>query len=660
MGAAVNAFAWRLALTLARALEPHERDAVCGDLIESHTSGAHALRSIAGLVARRQSTEWLDWHPWLALVTMAIPAGVLLSHWSRGWADGHAIYAFIYIQRWSDAYLENPGSRREMLTLASIFLLHAITLAAWSWTAGRALGALSRRTTWLTGIVFCLLVFGATVGTSTVPRSNNHTVFGQHFYAVVFPRLIRLVCVIAPALVGIYSQRRPMSIRAAVVAGAAVVSLTVGSMRWPAESFLPFAIFWPTCYLIAASIRAHKAMKQVAVIGLVALVMPTSTFAQASEDYTQWRGAQRDGSASSFRPPPAWPQSLTRRWSVDVGEGYATPLVVSETAFVFSRQNGREVMTSLDIATGAVRWQSGYAAAFTPSQPITAHGSGPKATPVYAGGFLFTQGISGIVSAFDAATGKILWQTAEPSEHPFFSAAVSPLVEGDLVIVHPGNYGPLTAFETRTGRVAWTVGGGGYFASPIAVDIGGTRQIVSATQDAVVGVTPRGELLWRHPWIGGNGSTTPVFNDGLIIVSDGNQVVGIRAERRGEQWVVGQAWVTPDVAMSLSNPVVVNDVLYGMSTKQRGQFFALDAKTGATLWLGEPRVATNTALVKAGELLFLLKDDSELIVARADRQAFQPIARYRVAASPTWAQPAISRNRILVKDVGTLTLWTVD
>jgi hypothetical protein len=46
-------------------------------------------------------------------------------------------------------------------------------------------------------------------------------------------------------------------------------------------------------------------------------------------------------------------------------------------------------------------------------------------------------------------------------------------------------------------------------------------------------------------------------------------------------------------------------------------------------------------------------------VARASRAGFEPIARYAVADSPTWAQPAISGNRFFVKDVGRLTLWTV-
>jgi outer membrane protein assembly factor BamB len=110
----------------------------------------------------------------------------------------------------------------------------------------------------------------------------------------------------------------------------------------------------------------------------------------------------------------------------------------------------------------------------------------------------------------------------------------------------------------------------------------------------------------------------------------------------------------------LSNPVVVGDTLFGLSEKGRGQFFALEAKTGKVLWLGPSRQASNTAIVKAGNLLLLLDDDGELIVARSSKTEFEPLKRYSVADSATWAQPTVSGNRIFVKDVTSLSLWTLN
>jgi outer membrane protein assembly factor BamB len=112
--------------------------------------------------------------------------------------------------------------------------------------------------------------------------------------------------------------------------------------------------------------------------------------------------------------------------------------------------------------------------------------------------------------------------------------------------------------------------------------------------------------------------------------------------------------------MFMSNPVLVGDTLYGLSQRASGQFFALDAKTGKVLWLGPARQATNTALVKSNDLIFLLNDDAELIVAKSNPAGLETFRRYTVADSPTWAQPVISGSRVFVKDLTNLALWTLN
>lgn len=380
------------------------------------------------------------------------------------------------------------------------------------------------------------------------------------------------------------------------------------------------------------------------------------------QDYPQWRGQNRDGAASAFVAPMSWPENLTRRWKVDVGEGYATPIVIGNTVYVFTHRDGNEILTALDADTGVERWRSSYPAAYTPSPAAAAHGAGPKATPLFHEGKLFTLGISGIVTAFDATTGTRLWQTPAPAEHPYFSAASSPVGDKDIAIVHPGNYGPLTAFDTATGAVRWTAGDGGFFASPMIVTLEGARQVISATQKSIIGVSlTDGALLWQYPWPGNAGGPTPVLDGETIIVSGLNAgTAAFKATRRDGKWVTNTLWETKDVSMYVSTPVVIDGTLFGLSHRASGQFFAVDAQTGKTAWLGQPREAANTAIVKAGELLFLLNDDAELIVARGSRTGFEPLKRYTVADSATWAQPAISRNRLFIKDVASLALWTLN
>jgi outer membrane protein assembly factor BamB len=110
----------------------------------------------------------------------------------------------------------------------------------------------------------------------------------------------------------------------------------------------------------------------------------------------------------------------------------------------------------------------------------------------------------------------------------------------------------------------------------------------------------------------------------------------------------------------MSSPVLAGGRIFGFSHKNKGQFFAVDAATGKTLWLSEGRQGENAAVLAAGDALLLLTNDGELIVAKKDAKAFAPIATYTVADSATWAHPALVGTTLLVKDHETLAQWRIE
>ena len=109
--------------------------------------------------------------------------------------------------------------------------------------------------------------------------------------------------------------------------------------------------------------------------------------------------------------------------------------------------------------------------------------------------------------------------------------------------------------------------------------------------------------------------------------------------------------------MYMSSPVLAGNLMFGFSHKNKGQFFCLDANTGETKWLGDPRQGDNASILQVGGRLLLLKDDAELIVAQASAQGFAPLRRYKVADSPTWAHPLPLENGLVIKDADSLTFW---
>ena len=390
-------------------------------------------------------------------------------------------------------------------------------------------------------------------------------------------------------------------------------------------------------------------------------VYTISASSQSSLDYPGWRGQQRDGSASAFTEPASWPERLVRRWSVGVGEGYATPIVVGDMVYAFTRRDANEVMLAVRVASGEVAWQTGYAAPFAPQYNARAHGSGPKSTPVFYSGKLYALGINGTMTAFDAATGKIVWQKPAPSEQPEYGAASSPVAEKGLVMVHHGNYEPLTAFDANTGDVKWKAGDAGAFASPVLVDIAGVRHVVTVTQRSIAGISLDGKVLWTYPWPRDISAITPVaYGDMVIVGSQNARVAAVKVTGRGGRLSADTGWESPDIQLYISNPVIVGDTLFGVSRRGGGQLFSLDAKTGKARWLGSPRQVAHAAIAKANNLIFVLSEGGDLIVGRNTETGFDVVKQYKVADTATWAQPAISGNRFFVKDASSLTLWTLN
>ena len=395
---------------------------------------------------------------------------------------------------------------------------------------------------------------------------------------------------------------------------------------------------------------------------LVVGVMPAT-----AQNWPQWRGANRDG-AAVFTAPKTWPETLTLKWKVDVGTGYAAPITVGDRVYAFSRQGEDEVMRALDAATGKTIWETKYNASYKPNPAATrTHGTGPKSTPTLADGRLFTLGMTGAVTAFDAGSGQLLWQKPGGPVEPLYHTAMSPLVDNGMVIVHVGGHGngALTAFDARSGDVKWRWDGDGpAYGSPVAAALGGTRQVVTMTQDNLVGVSAAtGALLWRRPYTvrATRNAVTPIIHGQTIVVSGlGMPVTGFRVQNRSGTWTFEDVWTNNDVTMDMSTGVLIGSSIYGFSPRNSGQFFAIDAITGQTLWLSEPRQGDNAAIVRAGDLWFALETDAELVVARANPKQFEILKRYTVAEAATWAQPVLSGRRIFVKDVSNISLWTVD
>lgn len=433
-----------------------------------------------------------------------------------------------------------------------------------------------------------------------------------------------------------------------------------------------------------AQVRSIVVCSAIAVLASAAL----------AQDWPQWRGPNRDGKAA-FNAPQAWPKTLVQKWRVVVGEGVATPALAGDRLYVFSRQDGNEVIRCLDAASGKEIWQDKYE-----TQGVTgpaARFSGPRSSPAVADGRVVTLGVRGIVSCLDAATGKKVWRKDDfQGATPRFATACSPMIADGLCVLQlGGDAGAVVAYNLADGQEKWRWAGGdaASYSSPALITVGGIKLVVVMTERRVVGVNlADGKLAWETPFavqgMRGYNACTPIIVDGQTVAysGGGRGTFAVKIEKTGDTFAVKQAWANPDKAVQFNTPVAKDGLLYGLSATD--ELFCLDLATGKALWgtpiggrgaagqagpagapgeggrrggmgMGGPRPGYGS-IVDAGSVLVALTPAMELVVFKPGNAQYAEVARTKVAQSATYAHPVLSGNRIFVKDEDAVTLWTLE
>lgn len=401
------------------------------------------------------------------------------------------------------------------------------------------------------------------------------------------------------------------------------------------------------------------------------MVLALAALAVRAQEWTQWRGPARDGSVSGKNVPAAWPESLKQSWRVEVGEGYSSPVVADGRVFVHGRRDPEETVAGISLADGKVLWQQTYQATFKKNQYAVEMAKGPNSTPLVIGNRLFTLGVTGVLNAWDTASGKLLWtrdfSKAIDTSKLFCGTAASPLLVDGRLVVQVGSDihgGQTLALNPATGATEWEWRGPGPgYASPVVIEVGGTKQIVTMTEGSIVGIDGKsGKELWSaaFPDEWHENITTPLWTGTHLIVSGTRQ--GTHAytlKQTGGKWEATEIWKNPDIAMYMSSPVFGDGLIYGHSSKKKGQFFAIDARTGAVRWTTEGREGEHASLLLTPQHVVFLTNNADLIVAKRGTPAFAVERRYDdVAKAATWSMPVLLGSNILVRDATGLMLLT--
>src|SRR5262249_113252 len=263
----------------------------------------------------------------------------------------------------------------------------------------------------------------------------------------------------------------------------------------------------------------------------------------------------------------AWTEAPKVLWKQEVGPGHSSPVVAGGKVFLHTKVKEKakeeEEVTAYDAASGKLLWHTSYPRTKF-SSPF---GTGPQATPSVAGGKVYSFGATGVLTCLEADGGKKIWQVDTLKEfgarNLFFGAACSPLVEDGKVLVNVGGKGAsVVAFTKDKGEVAWkALDAPASYSSPIAFGKGKERQVVFLTQQGLASFRPSdGEVFWQFPLMDklNESSTTPVHLDDFLLASSVTYgSLGLRLTGKDSKPAAEEMWKNPTLTCYFATPVPV-------------------------------------------------------------------------------------------------------
>jgi len=249
---------------------------------------------------------------------------------------------------------------------------------------------------------------------------------------------------------------------------------------------------------------------------LAAIIITTLSSTAQGEDWTQYRGPTHDG-VSSEKILKEWPANGPRElWKTPLTAGFSSFAVGGGKAFTLVKRSvdgaDQEVCVALDAMSGKEIWAAPlgiakYEGGGDSGAPDNKGGDGPRSTPSFDDGHVYTLSARLILKCLDAADGKEIWTKDLVKDYRgrviMWESAASPVIDGDLILVAGGGPGQaLLAFDKKDGHVAWKGQDDAMtHSTPVVATILGARQVIFFTQKGLVGVAVKtGEVLWRYPF----------------------------------------------------------------------------------------------------------------------------------------------------------------
>lgn len=382
-----------------------------------------------------------------------------------------------------------------------------------------------------------------------------------------------------------------------------------------------------------------------------AALLPDET---TEKDWPGFRGPIRDGRVPGIQFSADWSAPPRELWRQQVGVGWSSFTVIGGYVFTQEQRGDWELVTCYHADTGENVWVNRAKTRHEDSM-----GSGPRATPTFDQGKLYTLGATGLLQCLDAATGETIWkqELAETLQvkKPTWGFSCSPLIVDDLLIVgtREDKSKSLIAFDRVSGDMAWSRGdaSNGYSSPHFAV-LSGAPHILMMSDSGLHAFAPQtGDALWEHPW---KISTTPRCVQPLIVDAD-SVMIGttgalgsrlLRVQHKDGAWDIEEKWTTKRFRPYFNDLVMHQGHAYGFDGDRLA---CINLATGERHWEGK-RYGGQVLLLAAMDMLLILSERGDVALVNATPEGFTEVAAFKALTGKTWNHPVVAQGKLFVRN----------
>lgn len=408
----------------------------------------------------------------------------------------------------------------------------------------------------------------------------------------------------------------------------------------------------------------HRSFRTALITIVSALSLPVIVSNRTLDDWSQWRGNNRDGISAERGLLKDWPAGGPKlAWTVKgAGEGYSSFAVAGGKVYTLGARGGTEYTMAFDEATGKKLWEVATGSRFRNDR-----GDGPRATPTIDGGQVYAFGASGDLAVLDAATGKIAWKINVLEKfggrNITWGLSESPLVMPDRILINAGGANAsIVAVSRKDGSLIWKSGNdeAGY-SSGILLPFQGIPQAIFFSASHGVAVDARdGRQLWTYGKASNSTANvaTPIARGNKVFFSSdyGTGAGLVALSGAGNKITASEVYFTRDMRNHHASSVLVGEHLYGFSS---AILTAMKFETGEVAW--RDRSVGKGSVVFADDRLYLFSENGVAGLAEASPAGYKEHGRFeiRTGSLPTWSHPVVANGKLYLRDQDTIYAYSV-